>query len=134
MRTVSWLLVIAALGLGVSHAFAGESRSGSEVLFFGNEQEGSARGQLAAVRNSGDPTQYIGCTFQSNGPNEPRLAQCQAVNDAGEYRQCTTSEPAKLDTLLALQPTSQLVFAWNKQGDCTHVMVDNFSYYQPLAP
>jgi hypothetical protein len=126
--------MVVAVGLGASHAAAGSRRSGNEVQIYGNEHDGAANGQLATVRNSDDDVQYIGCVVGSNGLGQPRSVSCEAMNAKGQWGHCSSSDPEKIAVLDALQLNSQLSFAWNKTGECTHLNVENFSFFAPLEP
>ncbi|HEV8443730.1 MAG TPA: hypothetical protein VGQ27_09630, partial [Steroidobacteraceae bacterium] len=77
------------LGAMAASAFAGLKQN-YEVYFGTNPLKPYADGDLAAARNSADGQQYIGCEATATAGN------CYAVNSAGVYKSCATTDPAQL--------------------------------------
>jgi hypothetical protein len=84
-----------------------------------------ATGDLGYVRNSADPIQYIGCEATAI------LGDCYAVNSAGLYKSCTTTDPAMIQMILTLKGDSSLYFSWNTDGTCKNIRIRNDSLAAP---
>jgi hypothetical protein len=111
-----------AIGFTAATAYAGEKAS-QEVVFSATKP--FATGDLAAVRNSVDTVQYLYC--QTSGTN----GLCAARNSAGVSHSCSTTDPNLLAVMRALNGDSYLVFAWNSDGTCKTIVVQNDSRYAP---
>jgi len=84
-----------------------------------------ATGDLGYVRNTADQVQYIGCETTAV------LASCYAVNSAGLYKSCSTTDPALIDLVHSLNGDSTLYFSWNTSGNCTVIRVRTDSLNAP---
>ncbi|HEV7609823.1 MAG TPA: hypothetical protein VGO61_20985 [Steroidobacteraceae bacterium] len=110
------------MGAIAASAFAGEQLA-REVVF--STQKPWATGDLGYVRNTPDTVQYIGCQVAGTA------GVCMARNSAGVIHTCSTTDPGMMDAMRALNGDSFLVFAWNTDGTCKVVQVQNDSRLAP---
>src|SRR3982750_4031802 len=101
MKGISHRILAAVLTMG---AFASTAVAGSqtwyEVTINTVGAKPYATGDLGYARNSADSNQYIGCDATAT------LGGCYAVNSAGLYKSCTTTDPAMIEMILTLKGDS----------------------------
>ena len=126
MKVVSHRIVAAALAMGLfaSTAFAGYKTS-HEVTINTTGSKPYATGDLGYVRNTPDSIQYIGCQATNT------LGDCYAVNSAGLYKSCSTTDAALIELILTIKGDSNLFFSWNPDGTCKGIRVRNDSLAAP---
>jgi len=126
MREFSKRFLAASVAMSVfaSAAFAG-GKTSHEVTINTVGAKPYATGDLGYVRNTPDTSQYIGCEITTT------LASCYAVNSAGLYKSCSTSDQETMALLRTLNGDSSLFFGWNPDGTCTRVRVRNDSLAAP---
>jgi hypothetical protein len=126
MKASSHRSVVAALVLGifVSTAFAG-LKSSQEVIISTSALKPYATGDVGYVRNTLDSTQYIGCEYTATA------GDCFAVNSAGLYKTCSTTDPALLEVMHSINGDSNLFFSWNTDGTCKSIRVEQDSMPAP---
>ncbi|MBA3499754.1 MAG: hypothetical protein M4D80_20610 [Myxococcota bacterium] len=121
------LVALAFLAGGLSIATAG-MKSGSPVWV--NLSYNYAGGSLGMARNGPDTVQYIGCSVFANPGS--RFGVCYAVDAAGTYRSCMTTDAFMLAAIDALPSDGSLQFGWNAtSNNCNFVGADNYSYNEP---
>jgi len=125
MKDFSHRIVAAVLAMGVlASAFAGNKTS-YEVVISTTGIKPYASGDLGYVRNTADFTQYIGCETTAT------LGGCYAVNAAGLYKSCTTTDAALIDLIRSINGDGNLFFSWNPDGTCKGIRVRNDSLAAP---
>src|SRR5689334_19981648 len=126
MREISHRILAASVvtSLFASAAFAG-LKTNHEVTINTVGAKPYATGDLGYVRNTADTSQYIGCEITTT------LASCYAVNSAGLYKSCSTSDPETIALLRTLNGDSNLFFSWNPDGTCARVRIRNDSLAAP---
>jgi hypothetical protein len=142
MKRIAAIAAVAALLGSVVVARAGYKYANDQVTV--DLTNHIAGGQVGAVRNNADGTSFIGC--QSEGWESPDKAAnyrkifCSARNANGTYASCwngggqsgangsivTLAEQAKGD--------AYLVFAWDTNGMCNYIRVENYSQHMPKYP
>jgi hypothetical protein len=124
---LGWVVIAPALaGLLVSTLVLAGFKAAQDVVISDSSQ--FANGMLGYVRNTSDTTQYVGCeAFGTSG-------YCFALNSAGTYRTCVTSDSNLVANIRSLNSDSYLLFYWNSNGQCTDVVVQNSSYTPPKGP
>jgi hypothetical protein len=118
------LAVVMASSLFTSVVFAG-GKTTYQVNIVDTGAKPFATGDLGYVRNTADPNQYIGCETTTI------LASCYAVNAAGLYKSCSTTDPAMIALVHSLNGDSNLYFSWNASGTCLVIRVRNDSLAAP---
>jgi hypothetical protein len=91
---------------------------------------GWAAGSMGSARNSRDSNQYIGCQF--TGTLEGHWGICHARDATGTYAACSfVNKDYLARAISAIADSSTLVFAWNQDGECRDITVNNNSAYEP---
>jgi len=126
MKPFSYRRLVVALAMGVitSTAFAGLTSS-QEVTISTSAVKPYATGDVGYVRNTPDSTQYIGCEYTAT------TGDCFAVNSAGLYKTCTTTDPALIEVMHSISGDSNLFFTWNPDGTCKSIRVQKDSMPAP---
>ena len=126
MKAFSHRIVATALAMGVcASAFAGNKTS-YEVTIVTAGAKPYATGDLGYVRNTLDSTQYIGCEATTT------LGTCYAVNSAGLYKSCSTTDAALIALIQTIKGDSNLLFSWSTtDGSCKGIRVRNDSLAAP---
>ncbi len=119
VRLASTLL----LGAMAATAFAGLKQN-YEVYFGTNPLKPYADGDIGAARNSADGQQYIGCEATAT------LGSCYAVNSAGVYKSCSTTDAGQLAVIRSLHGDGHLFFSWDTSGNCVNIRIR----YDSLSP
>ncbi|MHA7630776.1 hypothetical protein [Corallococcus sp. M7] len=121
-------LAVAALGLGTT-AWAGFKFT-STVNVLPTAQ--MAFGSLGSARNSGDTRQLIGVSTMTTLGGETMTAF--AEDASGNYVACNSSRASFIAAARAVKSDSYVYFMWDASGECTQLMVDTASYFDPKAP
>ncbi|MBN9685606.1 MULTISPECIES: hypothetical protein [unclassified Corallococcus] len=121
-------LAVAALGLGTT-AWAGYKLT-SPVNVLPSAR--FAFGTLGSARNSADTRQFIGVSTMVTLGGETMTAY--AEDASGNYVTCNSSRASFIAAARALKSDSYVYFAWDALGECTQLMVDTSSYFEPKAP
>ncbi len=90
----------------------------------------NAMGDLGAVRNSFDQTQFIGCSITAV-KGQPISGMCAARDHRGQTASCQTSDPALIQAISYLHGDSFIQFSWNEAWECTAITVYQSSMFQP---
>ena len=123
MKTSSKLIGALILGGMAIPALAGLKQT-YEVYFGTNPLKPYADGDLAGARNSADAQQYIGCEATAT------LGSCYAVNSAGVYKSCSTTDAGLLAVIRSIHGDGHLYFSWDSSGNCQNIRVR----YDSLSP
>jgi len=87
---------------------------------------GLANGDLGYVHNTPDTSQYIGCETYAY-PNQ-LYGYCYAVDLAGTYKACSTTNLGMINVMSALKSDGYLLFFFDTSGNCTFVEQNTSSY------
>lgn len=112
------LAAVCALAIYSSRAAAGANLT--DAVHVG---EAGFSGSLEDARIAASSTDVIGCTTVSNGG-----AFCFAVDAGGNYKSCGTSVAEHLEVIRTIGAVSYINVAFDAQGACTYVNVENSSY------
>ncbi len=124
---------IALLLLAAGTALAGYKPPDAPLMFYEQNGAGVALGSMAGVRAGGNATDDIGCWFQADLPNGDTSGGCRVVSGI-ITRSCTFDSHENEWYALAVSSMtshSGVVFAWNAQGTCTYLQINNDSAYAP---
>lgn len=125
------ILSVAALCASSGLAMAG-MRFSAEVYI--NDTYRTAGGSMTDARGSADTRQFIGCYhYYDSASSSPYLGFCQASNSAGLTKSCSTTNSAIVQSIRSISSESNISFAWNTDGTCRYVLVNNNSYYKPAS-
>ncbi len=129
MKKSLCLISAFAVLLVASYASAGGRATSPVVIDSVNR---TAYGNLGDARNSSDSTQYIGCMSWS----APGFlsGSCFAVNTAGTYVSCYTTDAKIVSVIQSLSPDGFLSFNWNASGNCATLYTINTSWTSPKVP
>jgi hypothetical protein len=131
MKTIKMCVLAAGLLVLAAHeAKAGQTSDTLVTVTKVSSGGGTATGDMGAVHNSRDITQWIGCTTYYNGSATP-FAFCNAVDVSGNYLVCNTSAPAAVEALLSLTSDSSINFSADANGNCSSVAVYSYSSNNP---
>jgi hypothetical protein len=134
--TIIFGIGVGAVGLwGSSQAFAG-LKTTEDVLVTPIPGGGKvAVGQLGAARNSVDTIQHIGCyARQVVLPSASLTIHCGARGADGETLSCSSTNASLLPIIGSIGSDSRLGFGVDAAGNCTYILVDASSKYQPKKP
>jgi hypothetical protein len=81
-----------------------------------------AEGTLMGARNSYDSVQEIGCRA------DQEIGYCYAHDASGRYFMCSSSDPAMLTAMTAVNAASYIVVD-AQQGNCKNLEITNSSSY-----
>jgi hypothetical protein len=121
-------LAVAALGLGTT-AWAGYKFTSTVNVL---PAARIAFGTLGSARNSADTRQFIGLSTMVTLGGETMTAY--AEDAFGNYVTCNSSRPGFIAAARAVKGDSYVSFMWDASGECTQLMVDTGSYFEPKAP
>jgi hypothetical protein len=93
---------------------------------------GYAWGQLGAVRNSPDSTEFIGCGVSGTRGLGNQLI-CNARDAQGHNANCRSSDPALIQALAAASSNATLYFTWDASG-CASLDVEVSSLNGLILP
>ena len=140
MKLIKSIVLIGAL-LFSYNLFSGVSVS---IPVFIDLENGYAEGDMFAARSSGNIVENIGCGRRISdfeivpGTGLTNYAFCQARNSEGQYVQCFTTDPAKMDVIATASAYSFLLFAFDPAQpiapdiyDCKAIWVSHQSRYLP---
>jgi hypothetical protein len=134
-RRLEGLLVCMGCALLPAMAHAGDTRSAAVVV---NTSARTASGSMGTARNSIDSKQIIGCygMVKRVAGKDQYSGYCFATNSAGVSGSCTidTLDPISSPMFSTLKDDSYVSFAWTAAGKCTDVRIENYSYWEALAP
>jgi hypothetical protein len=114
-------VVALLLGAGVTRVARAGSVDNTQVSIFTTDGLDAANGTLRAVRNSGDGTQYIGCSRYAYDTGSDSIV-CYAMDSMGAYKSCFTGNDAMLRVAETLNPAAYLYFVVNADGSCNRVI------------
>ena len=122
---------VAAFCVSSSLVMAG-MRLASEVYV--NETYRTAGGSMTDARGAADTRQFIGCYhYYDSSSTTPYVGFCQASNSAGLTKSCSTTNSQVVQSIRSISAESNISFAWNPDGTCRYVLVNNNSYYKPAS-
>lgn len=125
------VVCVTALCVSSSLVMAG-MRFTSEVYV--NETYRTAGGAMTDARGAADIRQFIGCYhYYDSASTTPYLGFCQASNSAGLTKSCSTTNSQVVQSIRSISAESNISFAWNTDGTCRYVLVNNNSYYKPAS-
>jgi len=95
-----------------------------------------AYGSAGTARNSADSNMLLACSVQAgtslSGVVSAPVATCSAVDAAGTYGSCSTSEATFVDAVkTSFTGDSYVLFGWNAAGTCNGITIYNGSYFEP---
>ncbi len=82
-----------------------------------------AQGSMMGARNSADSVQYIGCRANQE------IGYCYARDKAGKTFMCSSSAPAMLTAITAVNASSWLIIDADSIGICRNLEITNMSRY-----
>ncbi len=82
-----------------------------------------AQGSIMGARNSADSVQYIGCRANQE------IGYCYAKDKAGRAFMCSSSAPAMLTAITAVNASSHLIIDADGLGICRNLEITNMSRY-----
>ena len=94
---------------------------------------GYAFGAMGSVRASGDTNEFLACTTSVESGSAASVF-CEAIDASNNYGGCSSTNPAVIATVAAMNADSFLWFEWNASGVCTYVEVITSSSFAPKAP
>jgi hypothetical protein len=119
-----WAMIASAsVGLFASASALAGFHTGQAVVIVDDDR--LANGDLGYVHNTADKNEYIGCEVYGD------WGYCYAMNTAGTYRACATSDPDMVSTIRSLQSDSYLSFWWSDSGYCSSITVRTESMTEP---
>jgi len=120
------------LGLFVAVGFAPVAQAGNKTYInvVVSTAGGYAYGSIGTVRNSGDTTQTLYCSFYGSGSS----AYCFARDSAGTGASCSTTDSTLIQSLRGLNSDSYLRFHFDGSGNCTQFYIVTGSMYEPKSP
>lgn len=123
MKSGSGRIAVLALTVALSTAALAGMKTGQQVYI--SDANKFANGEIGFVRNTADSTQYIGCTVNGD------LGSCNARDRNGLSRSCSTTVAKWVNTIRAVNGDSYVYFAWDSNGKCTQIIVQNHSTAAP---
>ena len=140
MKLIQSAFLAGALVFSFS-AFSGEIASFSVFIDLEN---GYAEGDMFTARSSENSLENIGCGRRIAdfeiipGTGLTDYAFCQATNSEGQYVQCFTTDPAKMEVIATASAYSYLLFAFDPSTpiaeniyDCKAIWISHQSRYLP---
>jgi hypothetical protein len=112
------------LGAMTTSAFAG-LHSSQGVTIQPSGIKPYATGDIGFVYNSWFSNDYIGC--EANAAS----GDCYATDVSGQYKTCTTTDPAMLTVIRSIKGDSNVFFSWNPDGTCRDIRVQTDSLRAP---
>ncbi|AGC46586.1 hypothetical protein MYSTI_05306 [Myxococcus stipitatus DSM 14675] len=88
-----------------------------------------AYASMAGARSSPDSTQRAKCSVIATQVN--LLGVCDFVDAEGVSAKCTTTHQFLLEAIKTVNGDSYVYFAWNPEGLCTRIDVENGSPFGP---
>ncbi len=126
--------VAVALSLAGTAAWAG-AKTVVPVTISPSASTTWVSGTIGSARNSANTNETIGCALYAySNVSAPSSIQCYARNAAGTYISCTSTAPALVNAMSAITSDSYITFVVDTSGSCTHVYINNSSYFEPKAP
>lgn len=110
-----------------SVAYAGQKYAYTDVTIGTNYAYGSA----GSARASADANELISCESYTYSGTGGAFGSCQATNAAGTTRVCYAYGAALVAQIGAVNGSSYIYFAWDSSANCTEIVVNNGSQYQP---
>jgi hypothetical protein len=126
--TITGVLACSALLLVVAPAWAGMSYY-SQVEVYVAGPDSYASGTPSSARASADTTQYIGCDLDASKGGQ-LMAECHAMDSAGTEAWCSTQDPALVEVIKTVTPSTFVWFHGNG-GECATVYVSRDGRYLP---
>jgi len=83
---------------------------------------------VADARKSADANSMLGCDVFTSPSNFS--VYCYAQDSAGKYAACYTNDFYMTQAGMSVNDSSRIDFAWDGNGTCTSLAVDNNSAYQ----
>ena len=122
------VILAAALILVSSVASAGLYQPQELILDMTNR---TASGDMLTVRNSANPTEFIGCGIRHVSGFATGFCQAGFSQVDGEFFTCFTDDPSLLEAIRALDDFSYIIFRWDVDGKCTSIGNSTQSFYLP---
>lgn len=125
-RTLAVPVIVAALCSG-NVALAGLRLGGPVVV---SPSGMYAYGSIGFAYNTNtNYTEVIGCTVY--GSASFSYGSCWATDAAGVSRSCFTTLPEHLANIRSINGNSNISIYWNASGQCTEILVGQYSYTDP---
>jgi hypothetical protein len=127
------------LGISVASA-AGVAYAGARTqrFVYVNPTGRYASASPGDARSASDGYQSINCyVYQSGSGQESTGGGCIAVNSSGTGVSCyfpSAAMPGFLKVLATVSSDAWIYFAWDTNGACTYLDVENGSMYMPKSP
>lgn len=88
-----------------------------------------ARGSMVGAHTSADAIQRIRCTTEkwTSGSSH---TWCSATNSSGTSVLCSSWNADLVDATMAIADESYISFQLNSSGQCTHIRIENGSYFK----
>jgi hypothetical protein len=112
------------LGAITTSAFAG-LHSSQGVTIQPSGIKPYATGDIGFVYNSWFSNDYIGCEANATS------GDCYATDVSGQYKTCSTTDPAMLTVIRSIKGDSNVFFSWNPDGTCRDIRVQTDSLRAP---
>jgi hypothetical protein len=94
-----------------------------------------AHGSIGSARNSSSGLEYIGCStyYSTLGGSLSTFCQARMAGSSPPIGTCTTTNSTLVEQGRSINGDSYIEFEWDASGQCTSIMVDNFSNYAPKS-
>lgn len=118
--------VLMLCSLLASKTWAGLRRSEPVII---NTAGRYAQGALGSARDAADDNQSIGCVIRESG-----VVSCSARSATNVVLSCGSNDPLYRAAAQSLNGDSRLYFSADAEGNCTSLVVENYSFWLPKQP
>lgn len=123
---VAGSFVLISCSLLASRTWAGLRRTEPVII---NTAGRYAQGSLGSARDAADGNQSIGCVIRESG-----LVSCSARSASNTVLSCGSNDPLYRAAAQSLNGDSRLYFSADAAGNCTSLVVENYSFWLPKPP
>jgi hypothetical protein len=91
-----------------------------------------AVGVMGAARATADTNSYAGCSLLNSGTSATGF--CTIADATGATKTCSFSNPAMVQAVASITPSSAIRLFFDASGNCTQLYIDTYSFYLPATP
>lgn len=128
-RTWIGVVVLAGVMLTGAGAFAGYKFSSAPSI-----SPTFAVGIMGSARATADTNAYLGCTLGGTTSGSTANGFCQITDSTGASKTCSFSSASIAQAVASMTANSAVRLFFDSAGNCTQVVIDNYSFYLPITP
>jgi len=89
---------------------------------------------MGSTRATPDTNAYVGCTLGGTTSGAASNGFCMIADATGASKVCSFSSASIAQAVAAMTANSAVRLFFDSAGNCTQVLIDNYSFYLPITP